>query len=58
MEFYERLTGARMHAAIHSFNNPLIHRLNKQFLQDVLLFVQECYTTLNEMHNVLSYNKI
>lgn len=58
MEFYERLSGARMHAAIHSFNNPYIYRINAQFLQDVILFVQECYTTLNEMHNVLSYNKI
>lgn len=58
MEFYERLSGARMHAAIHSFSNPFISRINNQFLQDVLLFVQECYTTLNEMHNVLSYNKI
>lgn len=39
MEFYERLSGARMHAAIHSFNNPYIYRINAQFLQDVILFV-------------------
>lgn len=58
MEFYERLTGARMHAAIHSFTNPHIYRINIQFLKDVLTFIPECYTTLNEMHNVLSYNKI
>ena len=58
MEFYERLTGARMHAAVHSFSNPYISRMDYRFLQDVLAFIPECYTTLNEMHNVLSYNKI
>jgi NADH dehydrogenase (ubiquinone) Fe-S protein 2 len=58
MEFYERLSGARMHAAIHSFNNPYLFRVNRHFLSDVLAFIPECYTTLNEMHNVLSYNKI
>jgi NADH:ubiquinone oxidoreductase subunit D len=58
MEFYERLSGARMHAAIHSFNNPYLFRVNPHFLSDVLAFIPECYTTLNEMHNVLSYNKI
>lgn len=58
MEFYERLSGARMHAAIHSFANPFNQRLSNNFLKDVLLFINECYTVLNEMHNVLSYNKI
>ena len=58
MEFYERLTGARMHAAMHSFVQPYLYRMNTQFLQDTVAFIQECYTTLNEMHNVLSYNKI
>lgn len=58
MEFYERCSGARMHAAIHSFTNPRISKISNQLLQDVLYFIQECYTTLNEMHNVLSYNKI
>ena len=58
MEFYERCSGARMHAAIHSFTNPRLSKVSNQFLHDVLFFIQECYTTLNEMHNVLSYNKI
>lgn len=58
MEFYERLSGARMHAAIHSFATPYNQRLSNNFLKDVLLFINECYTVLNEMHNVLSYNKI
>jgi len=58
MEFYERCSGARMHAAVHSFLSPLLYKINEDFLKDLLLFIQECYTTLNEMHNVLSYNKI
>ena len=58
MEFYERVSGARMHAAMHSFDSPFLYRINVQFLRDVIFFIQECYTTLNEMHNVLSYNKI
>ena len=47
-----------MHAAIHSFNNPRLAKISSQLLHDILFFIQECYTTLNEMHNVLSYNKI
>lgn len=58
MEFYERCSGARMHAAIHSFTNPRLTKISNQLLHDILFFIQECYTTLNEMHNVLSYNKI
>lgn len=58
MEFYERCSGARMHAAIHSFINPRINKIDNQLLNDILIFIQECYTVLNEMHNVLSYNKI
>ncbi len=58
MEFYERSSGARMHAAFHK---PLIlndNFLSKNFLNDILLFTTNCFTTLNEMHNVLTYNKI
>ena len=58
MEFYERVCGARMHAAFHKpveYFNPIV---DKQLLTDILLFVKNCYITLNEMHNVLTYNKI
>ncbi len=58
MEFYERISGARMHAAFHKPVNLFSSSLHKDFLQDILFFVQNCYTTLNEMHNVLTYNKI
>ena len=58
MEFYERVSGARMHAAFH---RPSIHfhfLADNLLLQDILKFVKNCYKTLNEMHNVLTYNKI
>ena len=58
MEFYERASGARMHAAFH---RPLVSfncSLTRSFLNDLLKFLDQCYTTLNEMHNVLTYNKI
>lgn len=58
MEFYERASGARMHAAFHKPYWLFTADLDKQFLQDLLAFVRQCYTTLNEMHNVLTFNKI
>ena len=58
MEFYERVSGARMHAAFHRPANTFNATLDKLLLTDILYFVKNCYTTLNEMHNVLTYNKI
>lgn len=58
MEFYERVSGARMHAAYHKPANLFTDVLDQKLLQDILYFVQNCFTTLNEMHNVLTYNKI
>lgn len=58
MEFYERVSGARMHAAFHKPQNQFNFNLDKQLLIDMLVFVKECFLTLNEMHNVLTHNKI
>ena len=58
MEFYERVSGARMHAAFHKPLNLFSPEISPQLLQDILYFVQNCYITLNEMHNVLTFNKI
>lgn len=58
MEFYERVSGARMHAAFHKPLNLFSPELDSGLLQDILYFIQNCYTTLNEMHNVLTFNKI
>jgi NADH:ubiquinone oxidoreductase subunit D len=58
MEFYERVSGARMHAAFHKPVNLFSNAIDDSLLQDILYFIQNCFTTLNEMHNVLSFNKI
>ncbi len=58
MEFYERVSGARMHAAFHKVNYNFNYVLEKNLLSDILKFIKNCYKTLNEMHNVLTYNKI
>ena len=58
MEFYERVSGARMHAAFHRPITTFVVTLDQLLLADILLFVKNCFTTLNEMHNVLTYNKI
>jgi len=58
MEFYERVSGARMHAAFHKVSTNFFYKLDKLLLNDILKFLKNCYKTLNEMHNVLTYNKI
>lgn len=58
MEFYERISGARMHAAYHKPINIFSSEIDLNLLQDITYFIQNCFTTLNEMHNVLTYNKI
>ena len=58
MEFYERVSGARMHAAYHKPNELFDITIDAKFLEDITIFIRNCYITLNEMHNVLTYNKI
>lgn len=58
MEFYERVSGARMHAAFYRPNEVNIHSLSYFLIEDIVEFTRGCYTTLNEIHNVLTYNKI
>lgn len=58
MEFYERVSGARMHAAFYRPNEVNLHSITTFLIEDILEFVRNCFTTLNEMHNVLTYNKI
>lgn len=58
MEFYERVSGARMHAAFHKPQNQFNFYLDNQLMSDILIFVKECFLTLNEMHNVLTHNKV
>jgi len=58
MEFYERVSGARMHAAFYRPNEINLHSISTFLLEDILEFCRNFFTTLNEMHNVLTYNKI
>jgi hypothetical protein len=58
MEFYERISGARMHAAFYRPNDLNLHAVSTFLLEDILEFNRNFLKTLNEMHNVLNYNKI
>ena len=58
MEFYERVSGARMHAALYRPNDISYQNLPSSLLEDILEFSKNCFITLNEMHNILTFNKI
>jgi len=58
MEFYERVSGARMHAAFYRPGEVNIEALSSFLLEDITEFSRKFFTSLNEIHNVLTYNKI
>ena len=58
MEFYERVSGARMHAAFYRPNEVNLNAISYKLLNDIIDFNNGCLITLNEMHNILTYNKI
>ena len=58
MEFYERVSGARMHAAFYRPNTFNFFVIKDNFLLDILKFIKKFYITINEINNVLTYNKI
>ena len=58
MEFYERVSGARMHAALYRPNEINLNALSFFIIEDITEFCRNFYTSLNEIHNVLTYNKI
>ena len=58
MEFYERVSGARMHAAFYRPNDTNLDSVSSFLIEDILDFTRNCFTTLNEMHNILTFNKI
>lgn len=58
MEFYERVCGARMHAAFYRPNEINLVFFSNSLLYDISIFVKNCFITLNEVHNVLTFNKI
>jgi len=58
MEFYERVSGARMHAAFYRPNDMDWTGLNYQFFLDVSIFSRDCFKSLTEIFTVLATNKI
>jgi NADH-quinone oxidoreductase subunit D len=58
MEFYERVSGARMHAAFYRPNDIDWTGLNYQFFLDVALFSRDCFKSLTEIFTVLATNRI
>lgn len=58
MEFYERVSGARMHAAFYRPNDVDWTGLNFQFFLDLSLFTRDCFKSLTEIYAVLVTNRI
>ena len=58
MEFYERVSGARMHAAFYRPNEFDISGINIQLLSDISLFVKDSFKSLTEIYVTLTTNKI
>ena len=58
MEFYERVSGARMHAAFYRPNDIDWTGLNYQFFLDVTLFARDCFKSLTEIFAVITTNRI
>lgn len=57
MEFYERVCGARFHA---NYIRPggVAFDLPVNLIEDIFLFIQQFYLRLDEIHELLSYNRI
>jgi NADH:ubiquinone oxidoreductase subunit D len=58
MEFYERVSGARMHAAFYRPNSIDLAPLNTQFFSDLVFFLKNCFKSLTEIYITLTTNKI
>lgn len=58
MEFYERVSGARMHAAFYRPNEINLKNISSYLLEDISFFSLSCTTTLNEINSILLNNSI
>ena len=58
MEFYERVSGARMHAAFYRPNELDWSGINQKFFFDLIFFVRNCLKSLTEIFSTLTSNKI
>lgn len=57
MEFYERVSGARMHAAYFR-PSGVAYDIPKGFLNDLLIFCNEFIDRINELEELLTNNRI
>jgi len=58
MEFYERVSGARMHAAFYRPNTVDLTGLNYQLFNDIIFFLKNTYKSITEMFVILATNNI
>jgi len=58
MEFYERVSGARMHAAFYRPSDLDWTGLNYQLFLDIALFARDAFKSLTEIFTVLATNRI
>jgi NADH-quinone oxidoreductase subunit D len=58
MEFYERISGARMHAAFYRPNEINLKSISSHLLEDIQTFTNGCMITLNEINSLLLNNNI
>jgi len=58
MEFYERVSGARMHAAFYRPNDISINYITKELLTDILIFSKNLIKRLMMIENKLSMTSI
>lgn len=58
MEFYERVSGARMHAAFFRPNTLDWSGINYQLFLDIIYFCRNSFKAITEIYTLLSSNKI
>lgn len=58
MEFYERVSGARMHAAFYRPNEFDISGITLNLLNDIIVFTQDSFKSLTEIYITLTTNKL
>lgn len=57
MEFYERVSGARMHTA-YIRPGGVAQDLPQGLLEDIFLFVEQFYSRIDEIKDLLTNNRI
>ena len=47
-----------MHAAFYRPNYMNLKVISRNLLEDIIIFTKNCYITINEINNILIFNKI